>query len=1109
MDLKDKTARQTALDIERSLAVSAPAGSGKTSLLVQRILRLLARSDKPEEILAITFTRKAANEMRNRILKALRDAASDEPISGMHQQALRDDAKAALQRDRDCGWNLLQNPVRLRLQTFDSFCHYLARRLTLETGTAIPSSIADIPQPLYREAVDNLLQFSGSDNIIGRALQQLSDHFDADWDALVDQLAVLLDSRQSWLDIILDPDFGAATLQANLNHLIETDLQLLHTQLANEKLCTELEALFAYAADNLAIALEHSRLPLSQEDAATAEYLPAWQKMIAMILTNEGTLRKKPNKTNGFPSPKDGGDAGAIPRIVAVIEQLADNAPLLSQLARVRALPDQSNNPASSEQMLEALASLMPALAAQLNLLFAERDTTDYAGISIRALQALGTAEEPTSLTLRLDYQIRHLLVDEFQDTSSLQVELLCRLCAGWQAGDGRTLFVVGDAMQSIYEFRRANVGLFIRAREQGIGHIPLEAVDLSTNFRSRAGIVDWVNRQFPSIFPEKDDRIRGQVRYRRSAANDDGKIAADIELHTYIDRISEAEAIAASIQAHLNRESERIAILVRKRSDLPEILRALTQSGIAYRTRDVLRLHQRMHVRDVHSLVRALHSPADRVAWLSLLRSPMAGLDMQDLWLLCGAEQSDHKKACLWTRINGFEEITGLSEAGRQILAKVRTQMSRMFALFGTCGLRGLVQDAWQALGGDRCLLQPSYLQDIEDYLNLIDQQENGGLLGDLERFEEALQKLYSRPKADSAASVEVMTIYAAKGLEFDRVYLPALNGTTGSGQSKPVLVWQEREYLDNQRHFLAAIKAAKGEDDAVYNFLYDEEKERKQDELARLLYVASTRAIKGLYLSGCLKWNEQKSEWRSPPSGSLLALLWPNLQSEFSLPAIPAAEQDEDHQPQRVLSGIRRLRPEQPESLVDADESIPEEPAQSLADGMASNLLQRAVGTLLHEALMWQVQSPEYLTDGHKIESYWRNQLRAQGFAGESLESGILQIRAALQKAVTSELGLWVLNADHAESACELEMLQPCADGSLRRLIIDRTFVDQNSRWIIDYKSAVPLTNESEANFLARQSEKYRSQLQSYRGLFAPLPPVRTLLYFPACHLHCEITH
>ena len=171
------------------------------------------------------------------------------------------------------------------------------------------------------------MQFSGSDNIMGRALQQLSDHFDADWDALVDQLAVLLDSRQSWLDIILDPDFGAATLQANLNHLIETDLQLLHTQLANEKLCTELEALFAYAADNLAIALEHSRLPLSQEDAATAEYLPAWQKMIAMILTNEGTLRKKPNKTNGFPSPKDGGDAGAIPRIVAVIEQLADNAP--------------------------------------------------------------------------------------------------------------------------------------------------------------------------------------------------------------------------------------------------------------------------------------------------------------------------------------------------------------------------------------------------------------------------------------------------------------------------------------------------------------------------------------------------------------------------------------------------------------------------------------------------------------------------------------------------------------------------------------------------------------------------------------------------------------
>ena len=120
---------------------------------------------------------------------------------------------------------------------------------------------------------------------------------------------------------------------------------------------------------------------------------------------------------------------------------------------------------------------------------------------------------------MRLDYRIRHILVDEFQDTSSLQIGLLERLTAGWEAGDGRTLFVVGDAMQSIYGFRKANVSLFIRTRELGIGGVGLTALDLSTNFRSAPAIVEWVNNSFASIFPNRDDRTRGQVCYRPSTA--------------------------------------------------------------------------------------------------------------------------------------------------------------------------------------------------------------------------------------------------------------------------------------------------------------------------------------------------------------------------------------------------------------------------------------------------------------------------------------------------------------------------------------------------------------------------------------------------------------
>ena len=134
--------------------------------------------------------------------------------------------------------------------------------------------------------------------------------------------------------------------------------------------------------------------------------------------------------------------------------------------------------------------------------MFREEGAVDFTEVSLRALKALGTEQEPTDLTMRLDARIEHILVDEFQDTSLSQYALLHRLTAEWQPGDGRTLFCVGDPMQSIYRFRQAEVGLFLQAHERGIGHLTLEFVRLSVNFRSAAGIVEWVNHAFDNIFP-------------------------------------------------------------------------------------------------------------------------------------------------------------------------------------------------------------------------------------------------------------------------------------------------------------------------------------------------------------------------------------------------------------------------------------------------------------------------------------------------------------------------------------------------------------------------------------------------------------------------------
>ena len=170
-------------------------------------------------------------------------------------------------------------------------------------------------------------------------------------------------------------------------------------------------------------------------------------------------------------------------------QALAGNEPLRQALLRMRRLPPERYTD-SQWETLGAMLQLLPLAAAQLKVVFAERGECDFTEIAQGAVRALGTPDEPTDLLLSLDYRIKHILVDEFQDTSWSQWELLERLTAGWQKGDGRTLFLVGDPMQSIYRFREAEVALFLKAQREGLGGVSLEPLTLSTNFRSQAGLV-------------------------------------------------------------------------------------------------------------------------------------------------------------------------------------------------------------------------------------------------------------------------------------------------------------------------------------------------------------------------------------------------------------------------------------------------------------------------------------------------------------------------------------------------------------------------------------------------------------------------------------------
>ena len=212
-----------------------------------------------------------------------------------------------------------------------------------------------------------------------------------------------------------------------------------------------------------------------------ADDAPAWLALATLLLTESGgTPRKTFDYKIGFPAGPESKARKARARELTLA--LEDTPDLVQQLHAVRQLPEPHYTD-DEWRVLEAQLIVLRLAAAELEVVFAERRAADYPRFASAALESLGDEGMPTDTALALDATLSHVLVDEFQDTSETQVRLLRGLTAGWQRGDGRTLFLVGDPMQSIYRFRNAEVGLFLDVRENGIGDLQLRAVDARGQF--------------------------------------------------------------------------------------------------------------------------------------------------------------------------------------------------------------------------------------------------------------------------------------------------------------------------------------------------------------------------------------------------------------------------------------------------------------------------------------------------------------------------------------------------------------------------------------------------------------------------------------------------
>ena len=957
----DQNERSRALDTSRSMLVRAPAGSGKTDLLTRRFLRLLGEVGDPAQIVAITFTRAAAAEMRHRILAELEKAAAHQHAQGHAEDFTMETlAERALARSQSLGWNLVDLQAQLRISTIDSFCRELAVQRPLLSSLGGALDISGQPAELYRRAARRTLEsIDGNDAVLRESIEALLLWRDNGWHEIEDQLVRMLAARDRWMHgFVLDRDPDWALLRERLEAPFRDAVRGALTRLS--KLLDQVPHARAEALDLARFACTQGAEALFQELAELAEFpvepfgsievmeegRQACACLARLLLTSDGALRKRIDKTLGFPAdckPEKN-------RLLALIADLRYVPGLESTLAAIAALPP-ARYSEDDWRIVRACFALLRRAAAELQVVFAEAACVDYIEVAQIAESVLrGENEIPSDAALAVADGIRHLLVDEFQDTSRRQHELLARLIAAWDAREGRTCFVVGDPMQSIYFFRDADAELFPRVERIGLEvphDLPLELdpVTLFANFRTARPLVTRLNKFFHEVFSADDGsgvsfapaeparteplqhehapthelaaldqapRMELHVEFvpdsarAGSSRNDvDAKQRIAAERDAALQK--QAAEIVAIARRHLpaiekaraNRSKFRVAVLGRTHKALAPIAAALREAQIPFRAVELEELRERPEILDALALARALLNPQDRVAWLGVLRAPWCGLSLADLHALTSADDSELIRRPVPELIT--DRMSLLSPDGRsaaQRVAQVMESLPRLRFAQPAVSLGTWIEQVWLALGGALCVDETAQAN-LNLFWRALDRLPEGeqDIFGSVLDTALADLKALPDPRADTERGVQLMTIHKSKGLEFEVVIVPDLQARTTRGGVK-LLSWLERGLnraigrgmaepggSGDLTEFLVAPLQSKGAGSgAARRWVESVYHERESQEMRRLLYVAATRAREELHLFArpAYKTERDESLTLQDPRESLLKTAWPALEAE-----------------------------------------------------------------------------------------------------------------------------------------------------------------------------------------------------------------------------------
>jgi ATP-dependent helicase/nuclease subunit A len=856
----DATARQFAVDPGNNVVLEASAGTGKTSVLVTRYVNLLKAGAEPANILAMTFTRKAAAEMRERIVRELRESA------------------ARSEFDRARWLDLRDHFGEIAISTIDAFCLSLLREFPLEADIDPGFDIADeteIPR-LVEEALDRSLRILTSlareEPDIALVLAQLGVA------RTREGLATLLERRLVAWDA-LNRFLAHGPSDVTAAAVCRRAAVALH-----DALRTVPGGLAQFLSDG---PIHHPRYELflrevrslpELEDAPDAVVRGRLERIAAHFLTQEGKPRVGgtlgPYKGDHYPS------ADAARRHRAAVFQMAP------QIERVVFAFNRGLNVI----LARGIRRMFAIALTQYRRALEERSVLDFSDVLERALELLRRMDEFSQSRFRLEARYHHVLVDEFQDTSRAQWELVSLLIQSWGEGLGLathpSIFIVGDRKQSIYRFRDAEVAVLQEAGRHIESLRPGGSArrSISRSFRAVPELLAFVNDVFTEMGQRRlraddfayadEDRfpipVDGSPRAVRGPAlgvavgNDPAACAAAVA--DEIARVLRDDTVRdrATGAARQTRPGD-IAILFRSRSSHREFERELALRGIPTYVYKGLGFFDADEIKDVMALLRYLADPESDLRAAAFLRSRVVRLSDAGLARLAPR---------LAASLTGAPDdpLAALDEEDRLVLTHVRKHVPAWLARVDVVPPADLLEQllresayAYELRGARR----RQAWENLKKMRGLIRRIQNRGY-ATLGRIADHIDALTAGDESNAVLealdAVNLMTVHAAKGLEFPIVFVVNL-GKGASGPPKPIRVTVDGDEMPSVSigPFVSEMEEA--------------DRERERHETRRLLYVALTRARDRLYLSSVLK-----DGMLVPGRGSLAEVLPDSLKALFA---------------------------------------------------------------------------------------------------------------------------------------------------------------------------------------------------------------------------------